>query len=154
MSDFQNFQAGLANARLQNSQAQKDLLLSKAAKERALRDLATLRRGKKPNDQTYLAKENDLLERIDSLDKQIGARYASIGGIKADISGLLGSLLQLGDPTEQIAELPSALPFLLFPLRVQTRFKLKANEPRRQRRALDAHLPGRLPGQRLRTFAA
>jgi hypothetical protein len=130
MSELQNIQGELATVRNLRNAAQNELLSLKAQLERKQLALRNLERYRNPQDQGYLALKAQLEQEISSVQGAIVKQRSDILQLKGGSRGLIGSLLQLGDPTQQIEEFTADVPFLLFPLRVETRFKLKANETR------------------------
>jgi hypothetical protein len=68
-----------------------------------------------------------LQKQEESLSAQIAGQREQVAGLQMSASGLLGQLTGLADPTQQIAYLNDAIPILLFPVRLETRFRTVTN---------------------------
>jgi hypothetical protein len=113
LSDLQN---QVAAARARRDAVAADLARAQHAHRRVASEIAgAVRRG----DQDAEAK---LAEQQRGLAAQVVRHREAFAGEQATIAQLLGSLA-LGDPAEQIAAWSDRTPILLFPLRLETRFR-------------------------------
>lgn len=120
MADFKQLQQDIRIARTASNAGTKQLIETKEklrSVEKQLKEAARLSNG---NDSDTI---NALQRKKEGLEREIKALDVSVRTNKSNAFGLLGTLVQLEEPAKQVERLSDAYPFLLFPLRLETRFK-------------------------------
>jgi hypothetical protein len=119
VSEFSDLRDRLAGARAQRDASAARLATAREQLRSVQQRIAALRRVADPRDRQTLA---DLERQAAALEEQVGGLRGQVADLKASAGGLLGQLVGLDDPARQIAELDDAIPILLFPVRLETRF--------------------------------
>jgi hypothetical protein len=121
MAEFEDRQAALARTRLQRSATERELFAARESRRRLQRASAKLaRRG---GDETTDARIAQLARE----DAELGKRIGGLRDRAAEHARLEGSeriaFEPFSDPTKNVARLRDEFPILLFPVRLETRFK-------------------------------
>ena len=134
MSDFGDLRGQLAEKRAGRDEAALTLATAREQLRDAKTELAERERLATQRDRGQLA---ELEQRVAALGEEVDGRRGDLAGLDEDVSGLLGKLVELADPTRQLSELDDATPILLFPVRLEVRFHT-ATPPRREAAAIAA----------------
>ncbi|MCP5053319.1 MAG: hypothetical protein GY940_39510 [bacterium] len=121
--EFIKSQQQLQQARVQRETSQRDLFKAKEKLEKTRREMDGLIRiaGEGHNEANNRLKE--LAGREKKLNKDIGKLSSSVNGHLQIEGELLKSFSAFTDPTVSIGKLDDTYPLLMFPLRIETRFK-------------------------------
>jgi hypothetical protein len=122
MSEFDTIREALSKTRGETTQEARALALDRQRLRNIEQDLARLERARRDSG-GHEERISQLQQEAARLRPRIKAARATLSDLAARSAGLLGDLTALADPREQIAQLEDAFPFLLFPLRLETRFK-------------------------------
>ncbi len=120
MTDFKQQQTDIKTARLQSETIARQLRETKEKLRSAETLLQTAGRMANNSNTADIA---TLQKLRDGLQTQLTDLYGKVKSATQNSHALLNSFAQGTDPTKQITELDDSFPFLLFPLRLQTRFK-------------------------------
>ncbi len=122
MSDFNDLRTRLAAMRTLKDAAAAELATRREQMKSVQRQIAALQRtaGAGGADREKLT---SLEQQRQALSADIAAQKEQLGGLRANASHLLGQLAELADPTKQITQLSDQVPILLFPVRLETRFR-------------------------------
>ena len=120
MADFKKIQQDINKARAAKDAGAKDLLEAKEQLRSVEKQLSKAARVTNGNDGNHVSA---LQRKKEGLQRKINELDTSVRSNKNRAFELLGTLVQLEDPTKQVEQLSDAYPFLLFPLRIETRFK-------------------------------
>lgn len=126
MSQFRQTQQLLKDTRQLSATIDKQLLEAKE-KLRAV-ELQVKQSVRRSGNADPEAVPRELKEKQKSLKENISRLEETKLSLKADIRDLAGRITALEDPSKQVEELSDAFPFLLFPLRLETRFKKVVND--------------------------
>ncbi|HEU5324190.1 MAG TPA: hypothetical protein VFX28_25540, partial [Methylomirabilota bacterium] len=138
MSAFTELRARLAAARAERQTSTAQLTIARERLRDVQRELAELARvpGQAPRERAA-----ELERRAAALAEQVDGLRRRVGGLKAGTGRLLDELVELADPSRQIGELSDSVPILLFPVRLETRFR--PARPARAGRLTAAAVPQR-----------
>ena len=127
MTDFTTTQAqlGAARAALQQAQLTATTAASRAQQAQATFDAAQ-RQASSEQDNQRLAQ---LRAAAQQASADSSAAKAALGRSRASVSELTGIFGQFSDPRRNISLLSASSPFLLFPVRLETRFRTVAQPP-------------------------
>ncbi len=90
--------------------------------------LQKLKRTFNEQDEDAMDRKSEFEKQRRELTDQMTAVITTDNELKEKSKGLFTSIINLSDPTKQVEELTDSFPFLLMPLRVETRFKeIKVN---------------------------
>ena len=130
MSDFDTLQQEILQARTQAAKSRQHYLSvqEKLRKNQAAQE--ALQRVFNPNDRQQVRKKNELAAEQGELEGALTQGYLQKKKDTATISDKLGQFSQLNDPEKLIENLVDSYPILLFPLRLETRFKKVTRGPR------------------------
>ncbi|HEY2496510.1 MAG TPA: hypothetical protein VGK24_05530 [Candidatus Angelobacter sp.] len=123
MTTFADLRTQLAQARTQKSAADAQAALQNAQLKSIESQIATLSRQSGGQTSHSLA---GLQKQAATLTTQITASRRQAGQFQTSASQLLGQIAQLQDPTQQLSELNDRIPILLFPVRLEVRFRKAA----------------------------
>lgn len=118
MTDFAQLQTQISAERGRKASASADLAAQRERIKKIDRELAILTRAGGNTEQiAALRKERAATE------ARVAAATETFGGSDATLGKLLGQLAGLATPDQQIAQLTDDTPILLFPVRLETRFR-------------------------------
>lgn len=130
MSDFSKIQGELNKARTDHSDADKKIFALKQELQLIEDKIQKLKRSINDQNETSLIEKEKLEKRRRDIGEEIDILTDKNNGFKKNVNELFTSFIKLSDPTKQVEELSDAFPFLLMPLRIETRFKeVKDNPP-------------------------
>lgn len=126
MADFQQ----LKNQQREMREAGRQAARARERERSLMAQIANLQRSANPNNPKVL----DEIQRLNARAKAAGAdrRHAAsqFEAVKGRLEGVWKQILPLTDPRERINAWPDRIPILLFPLRLETRFKRNTtNDP-------------------------
>lgn len=137
MSEFDELRKQIAAARAQRAAAAGELTAGRERRKIVTRELGALARtGAGGHAREALEKERE------ALDGRIAHGTERLAGASAAVGDLLGRLAALATPEQQITELADDVPILLFPVRLETRFRAGATA--RAAAAIPPHLAIRI----------
>jgi hypothetical protein len=118
MTTFANLRTQLAQARTQKSAADAQITQQSAQLKSVQSQIAALSRqgAAQANQMAALQKQ------ADALTTQVAASRQRASQLQVNATQLLGQLVALQDPTQQLSELNDRIPILLFPVRLEVRF--------------------------------
>ena len=124
MAEFQDAQQRLFQARAAHGQAARSLFLAAEQLKQVASEMEALERWASPGNAQSM-EQRRLLEarrrRLESLEKEHQQRLDAIKGELAGVSGVFQEAWS--DPRRQMEKLDDGFPVMLFPLRLETRFK-------------------------------
>lgn len=123
MPDLKQIQNDLQQARNDKKAAQDTHFAASETLKRVERERARLEQTVGPNNGAYLHRKSQLDEISATLKRTIESSQADLQKHLAVEGHLWEILLPFSDPREQLKNLPDDTPFLLFPVRLETRFK-------------------------------
>lgn len=123
MSDFNTLQQEILQARTDAAKSNQVYLSTQEKLRKNQAALEALRRIFNPNDPEQVRKKNALETEQSTLKESLGSDYAGKVRAANAIGEKLGRFSQFGDPPKLIENLEDNHPILLFPLRLETRFK-------------------------------
>ena len=122
MTTFADLRTQLAQARSQKSAVDAQVAQQSAQLKTVQRQIAALSRlGAAQADQLAALKKQ-----ADTLTTQVAASRQAVSQAQVNATQLLGQLIALQDPTQQLSELNDRIPILLFPVRLEVRFHTAA----------------------------
>jgi len=127
--EFTTRQAGLISARAEANTSRQALFLAREGLKQIESRLASLRRRFDPHNEADSAERERLeseLKRASGRVKQLEAANARLG---EGVLGQWGEFVQFSDPRRGVSFLDDRYPFLLMPLRIETRFKTLGEGP-------------------------
>ncbi len=127
MSAASDLTSNLAKSRAARDTAVQKLALLRAQLSGIQRQIATAQR-LGPGQANALGA---LQKQAQTLSSQVEQAQASAGQADAAVVGLLGQFTSLADPTAQVGELDDNVPILLFPVRVEVRYRTAQRQPGR-----------------------
>jgi hypothetical protein len=130
--EFTNRQAGLISARAEANASRQALFLAREGLKQTETRLASLQRRFDPHNEADSAERERLeseLKRASGRVKQLETAYSRLN---EDLLGQWGEFIQFSDPRLGVSFLDDRYPFLLMPLRIETRFKALGEGPARQ----------------------
>ncbi len=123
MADFNDIRQQLNKAQNNSSDAQQALLASKEKLNKLTREKDKLNRVFDNENQDYILKQERLDAQIKEAGNDAGKWKATLKRNKENELGIFGEFSAFTDPREQIHNMNDAYPFLLMPVRIETRFK-------------------------------
>jgi hypothetical protein len=124
MTDFDQRRDLLARARREAEAKRKELLLAREAQRRQEDALQTFTRSQTDR----RGREREALESaLEQARATTHRLHDELAGLRAEADGRLEGFADFTDPRTEIARLSDQHPILLFPLRLETRFKTGAN---------------------------
>lgn len=118
MTDFEQTRQALAQARRKRDDSETQLLADKERLRQLRRAIAKARRG----DAASPSPLDDLEKQRQSLEAAIRSQQETLHADRKRSDDLFAELLKGSSPQQQIEELNDSTPFLLFPVRLETRF--------------------------------
>lgn len=118
MTTFADLRTQLAQARTQKSAADAQVAQQSVQLKSVQSQIAALSR----QGTTQAGKVAGLQKQADALTTQLAASRQHASRAQANATQLLGQLVGLQDPTQQLSELNDRIPILLFPVRLEVRF--------------------------------
>jgi hypothetical protein len=123
MAEFNDIRQQLTDARNSKAETQQSLTTAKERLSRITREKEQLQRGYDSNNPQHVT-------RLEELNKQLSSTTETVTNLKKDLTEKAGSITDISkqfklfiDPRENINRLDDAFPFLLLPVRIETRFK-------------------------------
>ena len=123
MPDLKQIQNDLQQARTDKKAAQDTHFAATETLKRVERERAQLEQTAGPNNGAYLRRKSQLDEISATLKRTIESSQANLQKHLSVEGHLWETLLPFSDPREQLKNMPDDTPFLLFPMRLETRFK-------------------------------
>ncbi len=123
MSDFKTLQDELQKSRQQQQETSNQLTRQQAKLQKSQEALRQLNRVNRGQDDRYLQLQAKLEADQQALNEQVGLLQGKTKEMTAADADLSRRFAALSDPTELIENLPDDTPILLFPVRMETRFK-------------------------------
>lgn len=120
MTNFTDLRTQLSQKRADNSAAASQLAVTREQLKQVQAQIAALRRLPGGAQREQLAA---LEKQAATLSANVDAQRQKVTGLRNDAIGLLGQLAALADPSKQIGEWNDQFPILLFPVRIETRFR-------------------------------
>jgi hypothetical protein len=132
VQDFNTNQAQLAKARAALGAASSASAQAAQLQRQLTQKLAQLSRTLNPNDRAGLEQKAKLENQLKQAAADAQAKQTSAQNAKQAATAALEGFATFTDPRTNLAALSDALPFLLFPVRVETRFKSSGDPPQPQ----------------------
>lgn len=130
MADFQKIREDLRKGRDESEKARLELNSSAYRVKLLEQELASLERQKGDNNPFYLRRKEQLSGEIKAAKADHGKKKETFAAVKGRLTDITGSFQLFTDPRHELAEhFSNQLPFLLFPLKMETRFKTVDNIP-------------------------
>ncbi|WP_433936892.1 hypothetical protein AB3662_19735 [Sorangium cellulosum] len=131
MADFADARNDVMKARSERERAEADLYAAVEQARKLDAEIARLERvaGKGAEGSDRLA---EALKRREEAEKAVKERGRALDGARERERGAVDGFAPLTDPSKLLEALDDATPFLLFPLRVETRFKTSAADGKPQ----------------------
>ncbi|SHM62140.1 hypothetical protein SAMN05444266_109222 [Chitinophaga jiangningensis] len=123
MAEFDSLRQELDDARSGQAAAHLSFLAAGEQLKRIAAEKENLLRSYNPNDQTQQAKLHALESQEKTLKNAVGQLQEEVNSSKAKAADLYKKFSVFTDPRQQISRLNDAYPFLLMPVRIETRFK-------------------------------
>jgi len=124
MAEFQDAQRKLSQTRAARDEAARALFLAGEQLKQVASEMEALGRWASPDNAQSLEQRQALearKSRLENLEKERQQRLDAIKGELADITGLFQDTWS--DPRRQMEKMDDGIPIMLFPLRLETRFK-------------------------------
>jgi hypothetical protein len=132
VQDFNTNQAQLAKARAVLAVASSASAQAAELQRRLTQQLAQLSRTLNPKDRAGLEQKAALENQLEQATADAQAKQAAVQNARQAATAALEGFATFTDPRTNLAALSDALPFLLFPVRVETRFKTSGEPPQSQ----------------------
>jgi hypothetical protein len=126
MPDFNNSQAQLGAARAALNQAQIAALEAAEKARQAQSALDSAKRQENANDRAALAKIQQLSAAANAAQAASQASRDALGNARASLADATAQFAAFSDPRRAMELLDNTTPFLLFPVRIETRFRTTA----------------------------
>jgi len=123
MAEFHDLRNQLNNHRDEKEAARSNLFKEKQKLEKAQRKLNKFLRGADLNDQDNLARKAQLEADVNQLDATVQQQQSTFDQWQVDESEVFLQFQPFIDPRQAIGQMSDDYPFLMFPLRIETRFK-------------------------------
>lgn len=124
MADFQDAQKTLAEARRAQGMAEGDLIRANEQLKQVTSKLEQLNRRFDPNNPEHVKQRADLANQSQRLAGAQKESEAALGKINSDLAGLAPAFWEKwADPRQHAGKMSDNIPVMLFPLRIETRFK-------------------------------
>lgn len=121
--DFARLRAQLQGRRRDLDAKRNELFLAGEKREQLDRRRATLLRVFNPQNTAHARDRRELESRIAETEARVARLRRQRGDLEAGLKESLSAFWPLTDPRDGVAELDDRYPVLLFPLRIETRFK-------------------------------
>ncbi len=121
LPDFKDRLASLDQARKQSKQSQQELFAFQQRQAKILRMRDALQRG--AGGESNNVRINELNRMIEELTRSINTLQARVQSHSQLVIDELAAFLPFSDPIQNISRLDDTYPILLFPVRIETRFK-------------------------------
>ncbi|HVW64909.1 MAG TPA: hypothetical protein VHB01_07820, partial [Nitrosospira sp.] len=125
MAEFQDAQRKLSQTRAARDEAVRALFLAEEQLKQVASEMEALGRWASPDNAQSLEQRQALearKSRLENLEKERQQRLDAIKGELADITGIFRDTWS--DPRQQMEKMDDSIPIMLFPLRLETRFKI------------------------------
>ena len=129
MPEFNASQARLADARGAAAAAAAASAAANQLQRQLARQLALLSRSVSPDDPGAQPRKAALEKQLSQATADAHAKLAVAQDAKEAVIAALEAFATFTDPRANLSQLPDTLPFLLFPVRVETRFKTTQEQP-------------------------
>lgn len=129
MADFSTTQAALAQARAESNQSQGAASLAAEKAKQIQAALDRLNRAANANDGDALAQKARLEEQLARVKADAATARKAAGAANERVSAALAGFAGFTDPRQNVDRLSAELPFLLLPVRVETRFVTQGTAP-------------------------
>jgi hypothetical protein len=123
MASFKETRQQLDESRKNQSADYRALLQSRERLKKIKKQKDHLLRKVNDNSDDYIEELNRLKQEEQRAQSMVARHKELFAGSKAASAGIYGEFEQLSDPRRQIRNMNDAYPFLLFPVRIETRFK-------------------------------
>lgn len=123
MSEFDELRQQLAKARSQRDDASLELYLAREELGRLQREKTRFLRRLDPKNERQLKQLQDFDQRIKRAEQQVQRAQQVFGRVAGQVDSVFERFEPLTDPRKLIGEFSDTFPILLFPLRIETRFK-------------------------------
>ena len=122
MAEFQQTRADLLQGRIDSEKARLDLFASGQRLRLLEKERAALERRKGENNEDYLKRRHELESQIATEKAEQGRRREEFSGLRDRLQEVETRFGLFSDPRLQLeSHFSNATPFLLFPLRIETR---------------------------------
>jgi len=122
MQDFSTSQTQLNKARAARAAAESDAAQAAELVRKVTQQLSNLTRTLNPTDRAALAQKAKLQAQLKQGASDVAAKQAVLAKTKETLSSAIEGFATFSDPRKNLSLLSDQLPFLLFPVRVETRF--------------------------------
>lgn len=130
MPEFQQTRTDLLQSRNDNEKTRLDLFASSQRLLFLEKERAALDRHKGDNNENYIRRRNELDRLIDAEKNEQSRQQEKYKGLRDRLGELQKDFDLFIDPRRELAaNFPNETPFLLFPLRLETRFKTVNDQP-------------------------
>ena len=129
MSTFSQIQGELKKARADHSDLGKKIFVLKQELQLVEDRIQKLKRTVSDGNETSLNEKRKLEKRRRDIGEEISVLTNVNNDQRKHANELFTNFIRLADPTKQIEEISDAFPFLLMPIRIETRFKEIKNNP-------------------------
>src|SRR5688572_8596989 len=129
MSTFSQIQGELKKARADHSDLSKKIFALKQELQLIEDKLQKSKRTVNDRNETSINEKRELEKRRIDTSEEIDRLTNLNDGQRKNVNELFTNFIRLADPTKQIEEVSDAFPFLLMPLRLETRFKEIKDNP-------------------------
>jgi hypothetical protein len=136
MSDFNQIQQQLKKLRADHNTTTKEVFALRHRLKTIEDRLQKLKRSFNEQDEQTVVEKIQLEKERETVSNEIATLSQQENNFRNHSKELFTSLINLSDPTKQIEELSDAFPFLLLPLRLETRFKELPGNPVESRHQL------------------
>ncbi len=124
MSDFQQIQQALSQTRSAHNEAENALFRTTEQLKQVETELAGMERWFDPHNQDHIAQRNRLEQQKKRLEGLKKERAGAVGNLKGQLADLYPAFWQQWtDPRQNAGQMNDDIPVMLFPLRLETRFK-------------------------------
>ncbi len=132
MPDFNTNQAQLNEARAARAAAETAAAQASEQQRQLTQQLAQLSRTLNPNDRAALEQQASLENQLKQATVDTQAKQTAVQNAMQAATAALEGFATFTDPRSNLGVLNDSLPFLLFPVRVETRFKSAGDPPQPQ----------------------
>lgn len=123
MTEFSDRGKGLGSARAAREAARLELQKARESKARLEAARSAIRRAVRDGNPESAARLQAVETRLETVKRRIADGQRLSAGAQATLGAALQAFLPFTDPRERIGEKDSSIPILLFPVRIETRFK-------------------------------
>jgi hypothetical protein len=129
MQDFNSSQTQLSKARAARAAAESSAAQAVELQRQMTRQLAQLSRSLNPNDRSALQQKAELEAQLKRATADTQTKQAALQNAKGAVTAAQEGFATFTDPRRNLGELNGQSPFLLFPVRVETRFMSSGDQP-------------------------